>query len=307
MSTEPPSAQLQFCKPAVWFSTDGWLDKGQELTKYGKALKSKNDELTNRQGVLQWDIGDWLLEGKDGGVATKVLSHKKFKRHALEITGYKNWKSLENLMTVCRRIPDGPESRRRDGREGRPFLAYSIHCVAAKWEDAEPQIRVLDLAAEGELKGSVQRGWTRVPMAVRTLERLVRVKQKQGELPLTDGDKRLEAKRQKARPEGYTLVKILVPNALYSRLSFLSGYGLTEGHFKERYESPTRLFVFFASQYAKEHRAEIDAHVQAVQDKSRKLAEESKQIVAERAAMRAAEAEARKRQDSQTVWNSRST
>ncbi len=269
--------------PAPKFRADRWEDDGKELMK-------QNKDVARRGSHIQWEIGDWLLEG-DKGVQKKVLRSKEFKRKALKITKYKNWRVLLSLMKVCRRVP---ESRRRDGRDGRPFLDFSIHQEIAKKFEAEAiQESLLNEAAKGQVrKGGAPGESIRVPMSVRRLQAIITEKQEKGELPFTaDHIKRKEKLKKKALAEGYTLVKILVPNDFYSRLSFLSGYGLTEGHFKERYETPARLFAFFASQYAKEHKAEIDAHVQAVREEHRKLEEEGARIVAERAARKAEEAE----------------
>src|SRR5947207_2642339 len=122
MATQPISEQLNF-------SLEEWLHKGRELVRHGK-------DLANQEDRQQWDIGDWLIKGKDSGVEkTKVLKTRSFKRHALEITRRKSWGSLKNLMTISRQV--GP-SRRRDGREGRTFLSYAVHVEAAKF-DAKTQ------------------------------------------------------------------------------------------------------------------------------------------------------------------------
>src|SRR2546426_2513324 len=134
--------QLTVFEPAD-LTIETWLDEGRELIKEEKELKGEARKFGRTHDILQWKIGDWMIEGEDDGVKKKRFKDKAFKRKAVEITK-RPWGSLKNLMSVARHVP---ESRRRDGREGRKFLPYSLHVEVAKF-DAEKQEELLQLAEE---------------------------------------------------------------------------------------------------------------------------------------------------------------
>jgi hypothetical protein len=177
MSTQP-----KFFEMPNDFHLPLWKDYGRQLLK--------------AHGQMQWDIGDWLIEGEDEG----KLSAADLKRHALTATKYRwAWQTLKNFKVTARAIPP---SRRRDGQDGRPELSYSMHVEIAKFEDAEIQEKLLAMATtERSLAlgrdhmeaarfkrkdGSEDYSYhVSVPMSVKDLKTRIRDMQKQGELPKT--------------------------------------------------------------------------------------------------------------------------
>jgi len=142
MST--PLAVLQ-TKARVRFDLEEWKSQGKRL------MSSKN--------IILWDLGDWLLKGKDKG----RLRHKELKRHAERITGYPVG-TLNNYMTVSKVFED--ISRRREN------LSYSHHREVSKFESQAIQ--------EELLNDSVTFRWS-----VRELQNRIRDREKEGTLPKT--------------------------------------------------------------------------------------------------------------------------
>ena len=159
-----------------------WKDYGRQLLK--------------AHGQMQWDIGDWLIEGEDEG----KLSAADLKKHALAATRNRwEWKTLRNFKVTARAIP---ASRRRDGQDGRLEVSYSMHVEIAKFKDAAVQERLLELAATGSTtaRGADHRETARfqrkdgsddfhahvqIPITVEDLKARIRKMQKSGELPKT--------------------------------------------------------------------------------------------------------------------------
>jgi len=275
MSTQSTSEQLRVCEPAIYFSVGEWLDEGRELVKHGKYL-------ANQESCRQWGIGDWLLKG-EGGVQARALRTKEFKRQALKITRYKSWGALKNLMTISRRVP---ESRRRDGREGRQYLAYSIHQeIAKKFDDEETQERLLDFAAKGVERcvGRPEDWRSGLPMPVRILQRHIREMQDCGELPKTGKDRH----RKKAL-EGHILLKIWVPNTFHSKLRAWA-------EFKFKKSSAAKMLAWLAEEYFKEHKADLEALSAAYEAEKAEFLEETRKRVEENERRAAARAEERKK------------
>lgn len=253
MGTQPTLVQPKFCDSGIYFSLEAWLDEGRYLANYEKELKDQDDALRRRKGVFQWDIGDWLLKGVDGGVKKRA-----FKKHALQITGYKNVGSLKNLMTISRQVP---ESRRHDGRQGRKFLSYAVHVEVAKF-DGETQERLLEIADEGDPRlpytelpysESAHR-----PFSVRRFRQHIAFMQDLGELPKTGKEK------VKKKQPGCTL-KVWVSDVNHEHFCRLS-LALGPTYAKRSYNSlgrsidepkPEDALFWCAQQYIKEHKAEV--------------------------------------------------
>jgi hypothetical protein len=235
---QPTSTQIQFCEPAIYFSLETWLLRGSELIKHGKRLEEQED-------CRQWDIGDWLISGEESGVRTKAIKEKAFKKYALEITKYNSWGSLKNLMTIARRVPDGPESRRRDGREGRKFLSYAIHVEVAKFDD-ETQEQLLEHAEKEH-------------SSVRLFKNYIARAQDIGHLPKIG-----KVKLKKPTSKGYKL-QVFVTDVDYTHFCRLS-LALGPPHAKRSFNSigrsldepmPEAALFWCAVQYVKEHKAEL--------------------------------------------------
>jgi hypothetical protein len=170
------NTQLKFCEPAIYFSEGAWLEK----LRYGwaevKALDERAKALVEKQGSMNWVLGDCLLEGVDSG-----LKPGRLKKHVLEVTGLKlSSGRLSNLMTVSRAIPIESSRRRED-------LPYSIHAEVAKFEP-DVQDKLLDLAEEGNRHKWIKvpkEGWrqTWAPYSVREFRAIITKKQDLGELP----------------------------------------------------------------------------------------------------------------------------
>ncbi len=289
MSTQPAlprskSEQLKFCEPAICFSTDAWLDEGKELEKYDK-------DLENRADLLQWDIGDWLLKGEEGGVKTKALKAKDFQKYALKITKRKSWGVLKNLKSVAANVE---ESRRRDGREGRKFLSYSMHVEIAKFDD-EKQEELLQIAEEGyhsfsydpKVHASFSPPAPQKVVSVSDLQRTIAIMQERGELPMTPAQKR---RKEKAK-EKWQALKIRISDDSYKQLERLSNakYGKPYGwrgrskQFERACLQQVSTFVsWMAAEYYKEHRAELEAMVAGSDVKDAAYSEETSKAVVEK-------------------------
>jgi hypothetical protein len=238
--------------PAHFTSLDAWLDEGRELRKYGKGLTQQGEVLRRNSGVLQWDIGDWLLKG-EVGVEKKALKPTAFKKRALEITGYRSWGSLKNLMTIARQVK---ESRRRDGRQGRKFLSYAIHVEAANFGD-EKQEWLLEKADEG-VPWSLHSDGTHPPFSVREFKKFIARMQELGELPKGATDK-----PRKKDSSGQQILKLQVSDTDYeyfSRLSLALDPKLPTGEPK-----PEAALRWCADGYVREHKAEIMEKIAAAQ------------------------------------------
>jgi hypothetical protein len=242
MSAQPIAVaddeQLAFCEPPIWFSVDHWDAEADELFKYGDALAKKKQQLADKEGTRQWDIGDWLLRGDVGATKCNIkgFKSKAFKKRAMEKSKARNWGSLKNLMSVAAGLP---ESLRHDGREGRPYLPYSLQIEVAKFRgDEDTQRRLLEMAHEGH--------GHRIP-SVRDFRKTIAHMQKQKMLPIPAGQK-----QKKAVPEGHILLKIMVPNTVLADLKRWSVY-------KFKATRPASMLSFCAAEYIKQHRSDLDA------------------------------------------------
>jgi hypothetical protein len=233
---------------------EAWMDRGRELAKHGK-------HLANQEDCRQWDIGDWLTVGEDDGVKKKVLKLRAFKKHAMEITKYKSWGSLKNLMTTARNVP---ESRRRDGRKGRKFLSYATHAEAAKFD--EKQEWLLEQADNGNPRCGMHRDGTHPPYSVREFKKFIVRMQEQGDLPKTG------VKRKKLSPKGQKL-QVWVSEAHYEFLNHLSlalGPPYSRQPKSDSYSPideplPEAALLWCAEQYAKENKTVLKAKIAADQ------------------------------------------
>jgi hypothetical protein len=156
-----------------------------EWKKYGR-------ELYRGQGDLNWEIGEWLILGKDRG----RLPDQDFKRHALAATKDK-WGTLKNIMWVTRKFP---RSRRRDAP-----LKFTHHLEVAKFDD-EIQEKLLDAAVTIGVRPGTAWG-------TRELKDYIKAEQKAGRLPLTEKEKKAEPTQ---------LLKIPIPVQAYLKLRDLA-------------------------------------------------------------------------------------
>jgi len=138
-----PSGQLTFLNVPNSFDRGGWRLYGKYIGAHGSDLAKKEAALAEECGWLMWDIGDWLLEGEEGG-----LNRKTLRREAEQIIINRKWQTLKNWKVTSRAIES---SRRRDGREGRPSLPYSVHKEVEKF-DADYQDSMLAEAVEQDAR-----------------------------------------------------------------------------------------------------------------------------------------------------------
>jgi hypothetical protein len=140
-----PAGQQTFFKMPNPFDLELWQTYAKYLSAHGRDLDKKEEQLTEKCGWEIWDIGDLLLEGEEGG-----LSMKKLRKEAEQFWPKRKWKTLRNYKVTSKAIES---SRRRDGREGRPSLPYSLHQVVEQFEP-EVQDYLLERAGEpGALSG----------------------------------------------------------------------------------------------------------------------------------------------------------
>jgi hypothetical protein len=137
--------QLMFFK-TDWFDETAWI-------RFGRALRSNQAEIERERGRLakqdvklverrdeeRWQLGDWLLAGKDGGIKVR-----KLKEHARVVFGQSSkevsFATLNNYMTVCKTIEP---SRRREK------VPFSMHVLVAKSRfTVKQQDELLDYAEE---------------------------------------------------------------------------------------------------------------------------------------------------------------
>src|SRR6266481_5106202 len=123
---KPESEQLKFLEAPIPFDIWRW--------------RSCLHGISKARVDMQWEIGDLLVEAKDFG----KMADKTLKQEAEKATK-REWGTIKNYMVTSRAIPP---SRRRDGRDGRPELDYSIHVEVRKF-DEENQERLLKIAEEG--------------------------------------------------------------------------------------------------------------------------------------------------------------
>lgn len=250
---QPQDIQLQFCDEPVAFDVKMWLELGQELMKV-------NDFTQHSARALQWDIGDWLVEGEDEGITRKALKTKEFKRHALRITKYKSWGALKNLMTIVRRVP---ESRRRDGREGRKYLSFTIHQeIAKKFREEEHQEKLFEIAENADR----WIGDKHKVMSTRDLQRKIQVLQSDGELPKTAFDKKI--------PEGQKLTMYI------NSKDFTTLERWAAAKYGSRYRV-AQMVMWMAAEYSKDHRVEIEEMCIAVEEARAAKEAERKKLMPE--------------------------
>ena len=242
---QPTSTQIQFCEPAFYFSPDAWLLEGVELIKHGRRLAEQDS-------CRQWDIGDWLLKGWFA-TEKKLFKKREYKKQVKRITG-RSWGGLRNLMTIARQVP---ESRRRDGREGRNFLSYAIHVEAAKFDD-ETQEKLLKFADSGN-RSRLHSDGTHARFSVRDFKQFIAREQDLGYLPKIG-----KVKLKKPTPKGYSL-KVWVSEENYGHLCRLS-LALGPSYSKQttntlgrrEYEPlPESALFWCAVKYMSEHKAEL--------------------------------------------------
>jgi len=79
--------QDKFFDAPIYFSRTAWLDGGkligQEITRTKAKIGERQRQMIELKGKLvelQWAIGDWLLDGENGGLKSKSLKSKELKR-----------------------------------------------------------------------------------------------------------------------------------------------------------------------------------------------------------------------------------
>lgn len=224
--------QLKFCEPAIYYSEDAWAEKGRYGWTEVKALDKQAKALADKQGSMNWFLGDWLLEGVDGG-----LKPKKLKRRVLEITGLKlSSGRLSNLMTVSRGIE---LSRRRED------LPYSIHEAVAKF-DVDVQEKLLELAQDGGEERWIEGRRHLVPFSVRGFRAEIRKMQESGKIPRT----------AKARPNDTQPVQNVSLRITLRDGDFLEKLARAQGK-----PSVADVIGWMLGQYFKEHKAALQAEI----------------------------------------------
>ena len=214
--------------------------------------------------ILQWELGDWLIEGKDDG----QLDDKRLRQEAEKATKLA-WGTLKNYMVTARAIPparDGAPSRRRDGTDGRPELSFSIHVEVAKFDD-ETQERLLKIVEEGQCKFPYDPRFPSLvclpATSVRDLQQVIGAMKERGLLPMTAAEVR---RREQLRArESTKVVKIRLSEADYFRLERISKL-----KYDVRFDKPSlglsfveKLLRWMTTEYCKEHKADFDAMIAA--------------------------------------------
>jgi hypothetical protein len=139
-----------------------------------KEFAKSTSETKSAQGERQWELGDLLLYGQEQG----KLKEKVLRKNVLQSTGYKDWGSLKNIMSVARRFPP---ARRRDGRNGTTALSFAHHAEVVKFDEAT-QEKLLDLSVTvGVRPGD---SWPRAELI-----KHIKAEQKAGRLPQTGKQK----------------------------------------------------------------------------------------------------------------------
>lgn len=179
--------------------------------------KNRGRELRGMQGDTNWEIGDWLILGKEKG----KLPDEDLKKHAVSVTKHP-WGMLKNLMSVARRFP---RLRRREAP-----LTYSHHVEVAKF-DEKTQDRLLDAAVTIGVKPGT--AWSRTELVQH-----IKAEQQAGRLPPTGKQKIKEAMH---------LLKIRIPIQDYNRLRDLAKFKLGKSNAGD-------LVWWMATQYWKQNK-----------------------------------------------------
>ena len=235
------------------FEKELWRIRGRYMAAHGIDLCKKEEELAERLGWFMWDMGDWLLEGEEGGLSTKQL-----RREAGEICPSRTWHTMENWKVTSRAIEP---SRRRDGREGRASLPYSLHKVVEKFAP-EVQDQLLEMAVAGD-PALMHKDGTFRPFTVKSLGNKIWHMQRIGKLPKTGRDL-----TRKVRPKKFTSVRVKVTVSDHEKFMALAvAKCLYEP--KPRWgDNPWRLthapdvgavIAWMAGEYIKEHKPELKA------------------------------------------------
>lgn len=234
--------QPKFFEAPTYFSEDLWLEKGRLFWAEIKALDKQGKALEEKQGSMNWVLGDWLLEGIENGVKPR-----KMKNHVLEVTGLKlSSGRLSNLMTVSRAVE--PSRRRED-------LPYSIHAEVAKF-DPETQEKLLQEAVDGgeEDKVALAR-WIKdksvhrrlVPYSVRGFRAYIKKAQDRGQIPRT-GKPRANDKEP-------------IHQTISVRVSLRDGVWLENLARAKSVRSVSDMILTLAQRCVKEHREEFNAKI----------------------------------------------
>jgi hypothetical protein len=197
----------KFCEAPVFFDFDLWKQIGSRLIR--------------AEGDLQWEIGDWLIEGKDDG----KMRDGQLRREA-EDQAKRAWGTMKNYMVTARAVP---KSRRRDGCEGRAYVPYAVHVEVGKF-DADAQDELLEYASESNC-------------SVAVIKRVIANQQSLGKLPST-------VKPKKLNRGGGKVYQVWISDVTYERLKELaSAKGVT---------SPEAVITWLGAEYLRLHKDEIE-------------------------------------------------
>jgi hypothetical protein len=242
IATTATAIQLQMCEIEKVFDFELWK-------KHGKYL-------SQARGLMQWDIGDWLIEAEVHG----RLEQAKLREEATFITGLE-WGTLKNLMWVSRRIP---ASRRRDD------LSYSHHREVAKFDEANQEM----------LLDRVTKGLPRVhnPRSVASLKTVISRWQKDGTLPQT---RKPRAEQPIGTPEPDEKEPKLVRVKIEGDVA-RSVYAFFRDLAYARYNNyqPKRLIWEMAVQYYNDNKQQLKAELETYRVESSKRAKEEDDRIA---------------------------
>ena len=234
-----PAGQQTFFKMPNPFELEQWKVYGKYLSAHGRVLAKNEEVLAEKCGWFMWDIGDWLLEGEEAGMPTK-----KLRKYAEEICRHRAWKTMRNWKVTSRAIES---SRRRDGREGRESLPYSVHQII---EQFDPEIQEQFLHDGPKTKDGMRkyvRDW-------REQEKLKRERDK-FDRELAAGRPYRIGQDDATKPKS---LNIKVYAAEYDTLNKLSWM-------KFGNHWPKTMFLWMAREYWREHKADMDAEYAAFQ------------------------------------------
>ena len=128
-----------FFKLPNFFNKSLWLEHFQHLGRHVQSHGANQQRLGEQMRCFPWDVGDLLLEGEEGKVPIKEMKHLC----DWHLPNYK-WKTLRNWKVTARAVKS---SRRRDGREGRAYLDFSLHQAVEKYLP-EIQEKLLHMAVD---------------------------------------------------------------------------------------------------------------------------------------------------------------
>jgi hypothetical protein len=245
------------------FNLDNWGAEGKAIRAKERSLAKSRTAAKAEKEAIQFEWGEWMLEAHRAHAANKIKK-RAWKKQAAWASGYA-FGTLQNWANVAATF----ETPRRVVRK----LPFSIFQEISKFEDEKVQEELLDLAEKGEAKPDKRTGivdgrsWTSIPMSVRELQKAIRVRQEAGKLPGP-----YEPKKDKH--EGKQLLEIWVNDATHRQLCRWSNAKYTQ-------DRPASMLLWMAGEYAKEHKADLEAMVEADKAERARFMEENRKRVEE--------------------------